>query len=113
LRDTANLLINPECRLNQRVFAGGALAAGAYGFDRWKAGAGGCTLTRAADGTLTLDGTLVQVIEAPGLAGQTVSLSVEDPSGAIAVDVAGASGTISAGPGRRSVTLAVPALSEM
>jgi hypothetical protein len=53
------------------------------------------------------------VIEAPGLAGQTVSLSVEDPSGAIAVDVAGASGTISAGPGRRSVTLAVPALSEM
>ncbi len=108
-RETANLLINPECSVNQRGFAGGALAAGAYGFDRWKGGAGGCTLTQAADGTLTLQGALTQVVEAPGLAGRTVCVSVEDPSGPLGVTVAGASGTIPAGSGRRSVALAVPA----
>jgi hypothetical protein len=109
LRDSANLLINPECRINQRVFGGGVLAAGAYGYDRWKAGAGGCTLTRTADGKLTLDGVLLQVVEAPELAGQTVTVSLEDPSGDVAVDVAGATGTIGAGSGRRSVTLSLPA----
>jgi hypothetical protein len=109
LRDTANLLVNPEGTIDQRVFAGGALAAGAYGFDRWKAGPGGCTLTRAADGTLTLAGALSQVIEDPGLAGRIVCVSVENPSGALTVSVAGVAAAIAAGSGRRSAVLALPA----
>ena len=103
-----NLLINPNFAVNQRVFAGGSLPSGAYGFDRWKAGAGGCLLTRATDGTMTLTGTLVQVIEAPGLAGQTVTVSVENPTSTLSVDVAGAAGTITAGSGRRALTLTLP-----
>lgn len=103
-----NWLANAEMLVNQRVFAGGALAAGAYGFDRWKAGTGGCTLTRASDGTLTLSGPLVQVIEAPWLAGQSVTVSVESPTGTVNVDVAGETGSITAGSGRRGITLTVP-----
>lgn len=99
-----NLLINGGFSINQRGFAGGALAEGAYGLDRWKAGAGGCTLA-VSDGVVTLTGALAQIIEAPDLAGQTVTLSVEDPSADLSVSVGGASGTISAGSGRRGVTL--------
>ncbi|HEX2552060.1 MAG TPA: DUF2793 domain-containing protein [Microvirga sp.] len=108
LRDAGNLLINPEASVNQRGFAGGALAAGAYGFDRWKGGPGGCTVTRAADGTLTLTGALTQVVELPDLAGRTVCLSVENPTAPVSVSVAGIAGVIAAGPGRRAVALAVP-----
>jgi len=32
-----NLLINGDFQINQRGFGGGALTAGVYGFDRWKA----------------------------------------------------------------------------
>jgi hypothetical protein len=103
-----NMLTNAELLINQRVFAGGALAAGVYGFDRWKAGTGGCTLTRASNGTITLTGPLIQVIEAPGLAGTQVTFSVENPTSTLTVDIAGASGTITAGSGRRSLTLTVP-----
>ena len=103
-----NLLINPDFAVNQRVFAGGPLSPGAYGFDRWKAGPAGCGLTRAADGTMTLTGAVVQVIEAPGLAGQTVTVSVENPTSTLSVDVAGAAGTITAGSGRRALTLTLP-----
>lgn len=42
-----NLLINGDFQVNQRSFAGGALAAGAYGYDRWKAHAGGANLSRS------------------------------------------------------------------
>lgn len=48
------------------------------------------------------------MIENPGLAGQVVTVSVEDPTATLAVDLSGASGTIAAGSGRRSVTLTVP-----
>lgn len=105
-----NLLVNGLFRVNQRGFPGGSLAAGAYGFDRWKAGAGGCTLSRAADGTVTLNGALTQVIEEPGLAGLVVTLSVENPSAAITVTVAGVTATIPAGNAiRRQATVTVPA----
>ncbi|MGP9821295.1 DUF2793 domain-containing protein [Salinarimonas sp. NSM] len=107
-----NLLINPHLAVNQRGFAGGALAAGAYGFDRWKAGAGGATLSRAWEGTMTLEGAIEQVIEAPDLRGETVTLSVEDPSAALDVAIGAdphwASGGIAAGAGRRGVALQVP-----
>lgn len=63
-----NRLYNPCFRVNQRNVSGTVtLAAGAYGHDRWKAGAGGCTYTFATSGietTVTITaGTLVQVVE--------------------------------------------------
>jgi hypothetical protein len=104
-----NLLVNPDGAVNQRVFPGGTLAQGAYGYDRWKAGAGGCSIARAADDTFTLTGPLVQVIELPGLAGQVVTVSVENPTGPLSVTVEGVSDIVAAGSGRRGVTLTVPA----
>ena len=109
-----NLLINSSFRVNQRGFAGGALAEGVYSFDRWKGGPGGCTLTRAADGTITLIGALDQVVDvahasalagAANLAGAALTLSVQDPSGPLSVQIGTGTGTITAGSGRRSVTV--------
>jgi len=103
-----NLLINGDFAINQRGFAGGALAAGTYGHDRWKADAAGASYTVSA-GTITLaSGALVQVIESPRLAGIAVTLSLENPSADIGVDIAGETATITAGSGRRGVTLTIP-----
>lgn len=106
-----NLLINSEFFVNQEVFAGGALAAGAYGYDMWKAGAGGCNVSANASGLIThTSGPLVQIVEAPsGVYGQQVAFSVEDPSANIAVTVGGVAGVITAGAGRRGVVLTMPA----
>ncbi|WP_286068798.1 hypothetical protein [Stenotrophomonas sp. 57] len=104
----SNMLINCGLPINQRAFAGGALSAGAYGYDRWKAGAGGCNVTiNATTGVFThTSGPLQQIVEAPQLAwGQPLTISVENPSGSISVSVGGATGTITAGSGRRGVTL--------
>ncbi len=104
----SNLLINCGIPINQRVFAGGALAGGAYGYDRWKAGSGGCNITiNASTGVFThTNGPLQQIVESPVLAwGQPLTISVDSPSGNIAVSVGGATGTITAGSGRRGVTL--------
>jgi hypothetical protein len=113
-----NLLINSAFRVNQRGFAGGALTEGIYGFDRWKGGTGGCTLTRAADGTITLTGSLDQVVDVAhasslaggaNLGGATLTLSVKDPSASLPVVVGSKSATITAGSGRRSVTVTLGA----
>lgn len=106
----ANYLINGDLFINQRLFAGGALASGVYGYDRWKAGTGGANVSVNTTTYLVThnSGPLVQVIETPGLAGQVVTVSVEDPSGSISVSVDGATGSITAGSGRRGVTLTVP-----
>ena len=40
-----NMLINCGIPINQRGFVGGSLAEGVYGYDRWKAGAGGCNFS--------------------------------------------------------------------
>ncbi|KMM77081.1 hypothetical protein ACP93_02670 [Xanthomonas sp. NCPPB 1128] len=102
-----NLLINASMQVNQRNFGGGALAAGAYGYDRWRAGSGGCNVSVNSAGLIShTSGPLQQVIENPqGAWGQPLTLSVEDPSGSLSVSVGGATGTITAGSGRRSVTL--------
>jgi hypothetical protein len=76
----SNLIINGEFRFNQRGYASGAaLAAGGYGFDRWKGGASGVTLTFTAGTsgtTVTIaSGTLVQTIEASSVVGGTYTLS--------------------------------------
>lgn len=106
-----NYLINGNFVINQRVFGGGALAAGKYGHDRWKADATGANYT-VSSGVVTLtSGTLVQVIETPWLAGETVTVSVDSPTKNLAVNVEGVTGTIYAGSGRRGVTLTIPSSS--
>jgi hypothetical protein len=67
-----NCLINGNFTINQRAVTGTVvLAAGAYGHDRWKAGAGGCTYTFTLSSgitTLTITaGTLLQIIEGSNL----------------------------------------------
>lgn len=110
LRGVKNYLINGDFALNQRAFAGGALAAGVYGHDRWKAGAGGCNYTvNVSTGAVThVSGPLVQVIESPRLASVQITVSVESPNGTVAVNVDGQTGSITSGAGRRGVTLTLP-----
>ena len=103
-----NYLMNGAFQLNQRAFAGGSLSAGNYGFDRWKAGSGGASLGVSGYTVTLTSGSIVQVIEAPDLAGKTVTLSVQDPSGSVGVDIEGETGTIASGSGRQSVTVTVP-----
>jgi hypothetical protein len=112
-----NLLVNGDMQINQRGFAGGALLAGTYGLDRWKAGPAGATLSLAGY-VLTLSaGALVQPVE-PALwgvasfAGLPLTLSVEGLAGGnLAVSIGSVSGSIAAGVGRRSVTL-TPAIGD-
>lgn len=71
-----NRIINGTFAVNQRVFAGGALTAGVYGHDRWKAGAGGATYTVSGEIATITSGTLQQVIESVNVSeGGTYTLS--------------------------------------
>ncbi|WP_441512887.1 DUF2793 domain-containing protein [Bosea sp. TAF32] len=106
-----NLLINGDMQINQRGFGGGALAAGSYGVDRWKAASGGANLSRSGFAITLNSGGIVQVVE-PALwgvasfAGLSLTLSVEGLSGGnLSVAIGSQSGTITAGAGHRSVTL--------
>ncbi|NID06665.1 hypothetical protein HBF26_17350 [Luteibacter jiangsuensis] len=115
-RGRRQLLINGDTAINQLVFAGGAMGANSYGYDMWRTFGAAASFTRSADGsTLTLNGTIGQVLEAPALPNATVTASVRNPSGPITVNLrpdattAGATGVIPAGSGIQSVTLAVPA----
>ncbi len=82
-----NLMDNPLFSVYQRrtnPYTGEALAAGAYGLDRWKAGSSGCTFTRPGT-TLTISvGTLVQPVE-----GQGGPYSVGDNWGQVTLSWAG------------------------
>lgn len=103
-----NYLINGDFAINQRAFVGPGLATGSYCYDMWKAASGGANVSLAA-GVLTINaGGLSQVIESPNLAGKTITVSVENPSASLNVNVDGITGTIAAGAGRRGVTLTVP-----
>jgi hypothetical protein len=82
-----NLIINGNFAINQRAYASGtALAAAAYGHDRWKAGAGGCTYTfgqLAPDTTPNITaGTLTQIIEAGMLSSVNVPYTLSWAGGA-------------------------------
>ena len=75
-----NRIINGNFAINQRTtVTNTALAAAAYGHDRWKAGAAGCTYTFTAalpDTTITITaGTLTQIIEAGVIEGGVYTLS--------------------------------------
>ncbi len=104
-----NLLFNGDFALNQRSFAGGALAAATYGHDRWKADANGANYSLAGDVVTLTSGTLVQIIESPGLAGEIVTIGIGELTGGnVDIDIAGQAGTISAGAGRVGATLGIP-----
>ena len=109
-----SMLINGDFQINQRVFAGGALAAGAYGHDRWKAAAGGSDYTVGNYDVLLSSGALEQVVEPllwgyEDLASTAVTISLENPTADLSVAFGSASGTITAGSGRRSVSLVTDA----
>jgi hypothetical protein len=75
-----NRLFNGNFQLNQRGAAGAVvLAAGAYGHDRWKAGAAGCSYTFALSGLDTVititAGSLIQVVEDKNVEGGVYTLS--------------------------------------
>ena len=75
-----NALINGNFGINQRAVSGTVtLSAGAYGHDRFKAGASGCTYTFTTSNnitTLTITaGSLIQVIEGINLQSGTYTLS--------------------------------------
>lgn len=77
----ANVVDNSGFAINQRgQTSGTALASGAYGHDRWKGGASGCTYTFTQSGgpatTITITaGSLQQVIEGAALSSGSYTLS--------------------------------------
>jgi hypothetical protein len=112
-----SLLVNGDFAINQRAFAGGALASGVYGHDRWKADLAGTSYTSASSTqivTLT-SGRLSQSVEPAlwgfvNLASRQITVSVENPAGGdITVTVGSATGTITPGSGRRGATLTTAA----
>lgn len=103
-----NMLISCGIPINQSFFAGGSLAAGVYGYDMWKAGAGGCNISiSSSTGVFNhVSGSIQQIIENPILAwGSPLTFSVENPSSNISVSIGGSTATIAAGSGRQSVTV--------
>lgn len=115
-----NRLINGDFRVNQRRFAGGALAQGEFGPDRWRANSVGTNLIVHGGNppVVTLTGEIRQAIENIhwGLAGQSVTVSIGGTSAApvsftLEASQGGSgsvSGTIPPGSGRRGVTFIVP-----
>lgn len=103
---TRQAAINGGFPINQRVVSGTVtLAAGAYGHDRWKAGASGCTYTFATANnvtTITISaGSLVQVIEGINLYSGTYTLSwtgtAQGKIGSGSYSASGVTGTIIGG----------------
>lgn len=102
-----SLIINGDFQVNQRNFAGGALAAGVYGWDRWR---GACTATLSGYAVTLSSGFLTQPIEpaawgVANFASTPITVSVDSPSADLIIYLGSAAGVIAAGAGRRSVTL--------
>lgn len=70
-----NLIINGDFRVNERAFAGGALSAGVYGHDRWKADTGGANYSVSGGVATISSGTIVQPIEGASIATGTHVIS--------------------------------------
>ena len=109
-----SLAVNGDFQINQRAFAGGALAAGSYGHDRWKAAAGGANYSVSGYVLTLASGTIEQIIETAfwgfaSLASTAITVSVDTPSADLTVTVGTVAGTITAGSGRRSVTITTAA----
>jgi len=98
-------IINGNFVVNQRVYVSNAtLAAGAYGHDRWKAGAGGgdytfTQLPSSTQITIKAGKSLIQVIEDKNVIGGTYTLSWEGTAQArFGIDSATPSGDYAASP---------------
>lgn len=106
-----NKIINGNFGINQRAVSGTVvLAAGAYGHDRWKAGAGGCTYTFSTSlnvTTITISaGTLQQVIEGLNLESGTFKLSWSGTAtGRVDAGSYGASGVVGTAVGGTNQTI--------
>lgn len=107
-----NMLINGDFQLNQRVFAGGSLTSGTYGYDRWKSWATGTNVS-VTGRTVSLNGTILQIVESPRLDNENVALSIENPSGdiicAIGDGTANTTATVSATTGIGYVNVSISA----
>lgn len=108
---TLNVVINGAFNINQRAVTGTVtLAAGAYGHDRWKAGASGCTYTFATSANVTTititAGSLQQVIEGTNLQSGTYTLSwAGTAQGKIGAGSFGASGITGGVTGGANLTI--------
>ncbi|WP_018998441.1 DUF2793 domain-containing protein [Hirschia maritima] len=111
-----NLLINPNCVVNQREFSGGQLPANTFGYDRWKAGATGCFHSVTA-GVWTLNGQISQNVELPqgwpyAFTSDTdisATFSIKDVTGSVTVTIEGQSFVLTAQSGGQSVEFTLPA----
>lgn len=106
-----NRIVNGAFGVNQRAVSGTVtLGAGAYGHDRWKAGASGCTYTFSTTAnvtTLTISaGSLQQVIEGVNLQSGTHVLSwTGTAQGKIAAGAYSASGVTGTATGGTNLTV--------
>lgn len=109
--NAGNLLINSGFRENLRAVSGTVtLAAGAYGHDRWKAGASGCTYTFATVAgvtTITITaGSLQQVVEGEQVSSGAHILSwTGTAQGRIDAGTYGATGVTGTATGGTNVTV--------
>ncbi|MCB8820044.1 DUF2793 domain-containing protein [Microvirga rosea] len=113
-----NLLMNADFLVNQRGFAGGTLGAGSYGYDRWRGGTGGATVTRASDGTVSLTGVIEQTVDValaesvlgvPHFGARTLTVSAEDVSQPLTVAIGTQEAILPAGTGRSAATVTLNA----
>jgi hypothetical protein len=101
-----NLLLNPDFRISQRTFVGGAIGALEVQYDTWRTGASGATVSEL-NGTVTLTaGTVRQVIEQPNLNGRTLTFSAFIVAGTLSVDIDGQAFNLSSA-GFQSHTLTI------
>lgn len=111
----ANLLINGDFQINQRSFAGAGLAAGSYGYDRWKADTGGANLTLSGAALTLSAGGIVQLIEPAqcglaSLASMQLTFSLQGlTGGAVTISIGSVGATLNAGTGAQAVTLTTAA----
>jgi hypothetical protein len=96
-----NLVINGDFRINQRAFAGGAVASGAYFYDRWRDIAGGSTVSVSGRvATISVGGAIAQTIEGSSISGGTYVINWVGTAGCTVDGVSKAKGatfTLTAG----------------
>ncbi len=100
-----NLIINPRMSINQRVFAGGALADGDYGYDRWVSAHGATTITKAGNVATLTGGVVKQIVETDGpISGRSVTASLESATGDFVLAILDDAGSVLASSTLGSVT---------
>ena len=110
-----NRVINGNFRTNQRAYASaGALASGAYGFDRWKSttASSSLTFTAAPQGqpvTLSSGGSIAQVVERANVEADTYVLSWSGTATGRVYNVGGSAPAYAASP----ITVTVDGLADL